>query len=60
MAWPVAAALSRITLAVGGGWLLSDAMGFGLTGQFVAVALGISAYGAICAAAVRPGVWPGR
>ena len=60
MAWPVAAGLSRIGLAVGGGWLLSDVMGFGLTGQFVAVALGITAYGAICAAAVRPGVWPGR
>ena len=60
MAWPVAAALSRIGLAVGGGWVLSDVMGHGLTGQFAAVALGITAYGAICAAAVRPGVWPGR
>lgn len=60
MAWPVAAGLSRIGLAVGGGWLLSDVMGFGLGGQFVAVALGITAYGAICAGAVRPGVWPGR
>jgi Na+-driven multidrug efflux pump len=57
MAWPVAAALSRIGLAVGGGWVLSDLLGFGLTGQFVAVALGITAYGAVCAAAVRPGVW---
>ena len=28
--------------------------------QFIAVALGISAYGLICALAVRPGVWPGR
>ena len=60
MAWPVAAALSRITLAVGGGWLLADVVGFGLTGQFVAVAIGITAYGVICAAAVRPAVWPGR
>ena len=60
MAWPVAAALARIGLAVGGGWLLADVAGFGLTGQFVAVALGITAYGAICAAAVRPGVWSGR
>ncbi|MBR0684253.1 multidrug transporter MatE [Roseomonas eburnea] len=59
MAWPVAAGLSRIGLAVGGGWVLSDLLGFGLTGQFVAVALGITAYGAVCAAAVRPGVWPG-
>jgi len=45
---------------VGGGWGLSEALGLGLEGQFLAVALGISAYGAICAAAVRPGVWPGR
>jgi Na+-driven multidrug efflux pump len=60
MAWPVAAGLARIGLAVGGGWLLADVAGLGLTGQFVAVALGITAYGAICAAAVRPGVWPGR
>ena len=60
MRWPVAAALSRIGLAVGGGWIASDVMGFGLTGQFVAVALGITAYGALCAAAVRPGVWGPR
>ncbi len=60
MTWPVMAGLSRIALAVGGGWVLSEALGLGLEGQFLAVALGISAYGAICAAAVRPGVWPGR
>ena len=60
MIWPVAAALSRIGIAVGGGWLLGDVMGYGLDGQFVAVALGITAYGAVVASAVRPGVWPGR
>lgn len=60
MRWPVAAALSRIGLAVGGGWLLGDVLGRGLEGQFLAVALGITAYGALNAAAVRPGVWPGR
>ncbi len=60
MAWPVAAALARIGLAIGGGWLLADALGLGLTGQFVAVALGITAYGAVCASAVRPGVWGPR
>jgi Na+-driven multidrug efflux pump len=58
--WPAAAGISRIILAVGGGWLLGDVLGFGLTGQFVAVACGITAYGLLCAAAVRPGVWPGR
>ncbi len=30
MAWPVAAGLARIALAVGGGWLLADVAGFGL------------------------------
>lgn len=60
MAFPVVAALSRIALAVGGGWVLSDVMGYGLPGQFLAVALGITAYGGICALAVRPGVWGGR
>lgn len=60
MAFPVMAGLARILLAVGGGWVLAEPMGFGLTGQFVAVAAGITAYGVLCAAAVRPGVWPGR
>jgi Na+-driven multidrug efflux pump len=60
MRWPVVAALSRIGLAVGGGWLLGDVLGYGLQGQFVAVALGISAYGIITAASVRPGVWSAR
>ncbi|WP_043360264.1 MATE family efflux transporter [Belnapia sp. F-4-1] len=60
MAGPVVAALARIGLAVGGGWVLSDLLGYGLQGQFVAVALGISAYGLITALSVRPGVWAGR
>ena len=60
MAFPVVAALSRIGLAVGGGWVLSDLLGYGLPGQFLAVALGITTYGGICALAVRAGVWGGR
>ncbi len=60
MAFPVAAGLSRIALAVGGGWVLADVLGYGLGGQFVAVAVGITAYGALCAVAVRPGVWGTR
>ncbi|SDD18640.1 MATE family efflux transporter [Belnapia rosea] len=60
MAGPVLAAVTRVVLAVGGGWLLSDILGFGLQGQFVAVALGISAYGLITAASVRRGVWSAR
>jgi Na+-driven multidrug efflux pump len=57
MRWPVVAALSRISLAVGGGWLLAQQFGYGLDGHFLAVAVGITAYGSIIAIAVRPGVW---
>ena len=60
MRWPAAAGLARIAIAVGGGWLLAEKLGWGLEGQFLAVALGITAYGVLTAAAVRPGVWPGR
>ncbi|MBI0534492.1 multidrug transporter MatE [Roseomonas sp. KE2513] len=60
MGWPVAAGLSRIGVAVGGGWLLGDVLGMGLDGQFLAVALGITAYGLVTAAGVRPGVWAAR
>jgi Na+-driven multidrug efflux pump len=55
MGWPMAAAFSRFGLAVGGGALLAGP--FGLEGQFVAVALGITAYGAVTATGVRPAVW---
>src|SRR4051794_34914007 len=60
MRWPVAAGLARIAIAVGGGWLFADLLGWDLEGQFLAVALGVTAYGVITAAAVRPAVWPGR
>ena len=57
MAWPFAAAVSRFAIAVGGGWLLADVAGFGLDGQFLAVALGITAYGVVTALGVRRRVW---
>jgi Na+-driven multidrug efflux pump len=60
MRGPVAAGFSRIILAVGGGWVLGQLFGLGLEGQFLAVALGITAYGAIIALAVRPAVWSAR
>jgi Na+-driven multidrug efflux pump len=59
MAWPFAAAVARIVVAVAGGWLLSRVVGMGLDGQFLAVALGIAAYGAVAAAGVRSAVWSG-
>lgn len=60
MTWPAAAALARIALATGGGWLLGDVLGLGLDGQFIAVAAGITAYGGVIASSVRPGVWRAR
>jgi Na+-driven multidrug efflux pump len=55
MGWPVVAAVSRFVLAVVGGGLLAGPLG--LEGQFLGVALGITAYGVVTAASVRPGVW---
>jgi Na+-driven multidrug efflux pump len=57
---PALGGVSRLVIGVGGGWLLADGLGFGLQGQFIAVALGITSYGAVIASGVRPGVWPGR
>ncbi|MBB3897414.1 MATE family efflux transporter [Roseococcus suduntuyensis] len=59
MGWPVVAGFSRLGIAVVGGWLLSDVVGMGMAGQFLAVALGITAYGVLAAGAVRRGVWGG-
>jgi putative MATE family efflux protein len=57
MAWPLGASVLRVVVATGGGWLLAEALGFGLAGQFTAVALALLAYGAAVALSVRPGVW---
>ncbi|MCM5570391.1 MATE family efflux transporter [Burkholderiaceae bacterium FT117] len=59
MRWPVMAALSRIALAVGGGWLLAEVAGMGIDGYFLGVALGIASYGVVTAIGVRPGAWSG-
>lgn len=60
MAWPIAASLSRITLAAGGGWLLAHHTPLGIDGHFLGVALGITAYGLVTACGVRAGVWRAR
>ena len=60
MRGPFLGAVARILAAVGGGWFLADVCGFGLAGQFVAVALGITLYGLCAALAVRPAVWSHR
>lgn len=60
MRWPVAAGLSRIGLATGGGWLLANVAGMGLDGQFLGVALGITSYGLVTAIGVRRAEWSAR
>ncbi len=60
MGWPVVAGLSRLAIAVLGGWLLGEGLGMGLAGHFLAVAAGITAYGVFAAQAVRTGVWRAR
>lgn len=60
MGYPVAGALSRLALAVGGGAVLAGPLGMGIDGHFLGVALGITAYGVVTAAGVRQAVWPGR
>ncbi len=57
--WPVVAGLSRLVIAVGGGWWLANVAGLGAEGNFLAVALGITAYGVAAAAGVRASVWRG-
>ena len=60
MRGPCLGALFRIGLAVGGGWVLANVLGMGIDGQFLGVALGITAYGLITASFVRRGVWGGQ
>nr|WP_246524263.1 MATE family efflux transporter [Neoroseomonas eburnea] len=57
MRGPFAAAVARLGVAVGGGWLLAEFTGAGLAGAFAAIAAGLVAYGALVAVSVRPGVW---
>jgi putative MATE family efflux protein len=56
--WPLLAALLRMTIATGGGWLAVQM--WGLDGLFVALALALAAVGLVTAAAVASGVWFGR
>lgn len=54
--WPLVAGTLRILIAVGGGWLALRLTG-SVTGLFVALALGLVAYGLTIAFAVKSGVW---
>ena len=57
MRGPFVASVSRMVVAVGGGWVLASFTGTGLPGAFAAVAGGLVFYGLLMAVSVRPGVW---
>jgi Na+-driven multidrug efflux pump len=57
--WSVIAGLSRLAIAVVGGWWLATVWGLGVEGNFIAVAVAITAYGVAAATGVRASVWRG-
>jgi putative MATE family efflux protein len=59
MIWPVAANLSRITVAVGGSLLALDVLGWGVQGLFGFVALGIVLFATVLAFSTTRPAWRG-
>jgi putative MATE family efflux protein len=58
LGWPLRAAVLRMAIATGGGWLGLHVGG--LTGLFWALGLALAAFGLVTAIAVASGVWFGR
>jgi putative MATE family efflux protein len=56
MLWPLFAGLSRLAIAFSGAWLVLRLTGE-LSDMFVALGVGLAAYGLINAAAVKSGAW---
>jgi len=54
--WPMMAAILRVTIAAGGGWLAVTALG-GSDGLFIALAVALVVYGLANAAVVASGAW---
>jgi putative MATE family efflux protein len=54
--WPLAAGILRLTISVGGGWLVLRLTG-SLTWLFVALTVALVIYGSLIAIAVASGVW---
>jgi putative MATE family efflux protein len=55
LGWPLLAALLRMTIAAGGGWLAVQTSG--LTGLFLALGLAHAVFGLLVAIAIAAGVW---
>jgi putative MATE family efflux protein len=58
LGWPMLAAIIRVLIAAGGGWLAVVALG-GSAGLFLVLGVALVVFGAINAAAVASGVWFG-
>ncbi len=59
MYWPVAANLTRITIAGGGSLLALDQFGWGVSGLYASVAVGIIAFSALLAFSTTRRAWTG-
>ncbi|HEY0572003.1 MAG TPA: MATE family efflux transporter, partial [Enterovirga sp.] len=59
LGWPLLAAMSRLTVAVGGG-MLAVVAGLGPTGVFAALALALATFGLMNIGAVALGGWGAR
>lgn len=58
LGWPLLAALLRVTIATGGGFLAMRVAG--LTGLFLALGLALAAFGLVTAVAIACGAWFAR
>ncbi|RNF33942.1 MATE family efflux transporter [Paracoccus methylarcula] len=57
MMWPVVGSICRILLAIGGVWAFVNLTDLGVRGVFIAIAIGMLAYGVVIAMAVRVSRW---
>jgi Na+-driven multidrug efflux pump len=55
LAWPLTAAMLRVAIATGGGYIAVQAAG--LTGLFLALGLALAVFGLVTAIAIASGVW---
>ncbi len=59
MYWPIGANITRITIAAGGSLLALDHFGWGVSGLYACVALGIVAFSAVLAFSTTRRAWTG-
>lgn len=57
MVWPIFATITRVILAIGGALLFAFTFNMGLTGIYIAAALGMLGYGGMISVALKLGAW---